>query len=112
MITLAHNDGRKHTIWQVIDGVQKEAMETIPGIRRFQIKEMGSDVMASSLAPVSLIAYGKDTDQLSMIGEKVAEIAKNTPGMYQVATSWALDKPSYKIEVNPEKAQALGLTPE
>ena len=128
MITLSDKDDRKPTlwdkitrnknltgkrdIWQVVDGVQKEAMATIPGIRRFQIKEMGSDVMASSLSPVSLIAYGKDTDQLSMIGEKVAEIAKNTPGMYQVATSWSLDKPSYKIDVNPEKAQALGLTPE
>jgi len=36
----------------VLDAVQKEAMETIPGIRRLQIKEMGSDVMASSQAPV------------------------------------------------------------
>jgi HAE1 family hydrophobic/amphiphilic exporter-1 len=73
---------------------------------------MGSDVMASSLAPVSLIVYGKDTDQLALIGNKVAEIARNTPGMYQVATSWSLDKPSYRIDVIPERAQALGLTPE
>ena len=112
MITLSDKDERKNDIWKVIDSVHHEAMATIPGIRRFQIKEMGSDVMASSLAPVSLIVYGKDTDQLAMIGEKVADIARKTPGMYQVATSWSLDKPSYKIEVNPERAQALGLTPE
>lgn len=113
MITLSDKDARKHDdIWKIIDSVQKEATSTIPGIRRFQIKEMGSDVMASSLAPVSLIVYGKDMDQLSLIGNKVAEIAKNTPGMYQVATSWSLDKPSYKIDVIPERAQALGLTPE
>jgi HAE1 family hydrophobic/amphiphilic exporter-1 len=113
MITLSDKDERKkQDIWQVIDSVQKEALATVPGIRRFQIKEMGSDVMASSLAPVSLIVFGKDLDQLSMIGEKVADIAKSTPGMYQVGTSWSLDKPSYKIEVNPERAQALGLTPE
>ncbi|HEY3298138.1 MAG TPA: efflux RND transporter permease subunit, partial [Armatimonadota bacterium] len=42
----------------------------------------------------------------------VEEIAKNTPGMYQVATSWSMDKPSYKIDVIPERAQALDLTPE
>ena len=112
MITFSDKDDRKNDIWKIIDGVQKEAMATIPGIRRFQIKEMGSDVMASSLAPVSLIVYGKDTDQLALIGNQVAEIAKNTPGMYQVATSWALDKPSYRIDVIPEKAQALGLAPE
>src|SRR4030042_1056058 len=66
----------RRDIWQVIDGIQKEAMETIPGIRRFQIKEMGSDVMASSLAPVSLIVYGKDMEQLAMIGNKDAELAR------------------------------------
>ncbi|MHB1001123.1 MAG: efflux RND transporter permease subunit [Armatimonadota bacterium] len=112
MITLSDKTDRKRDMWQIIDGVQKEAVETIPGIRRFQIKEMGADVMASSLAPVALIVYGKDLDQVSMIGKKVEEIAKNTPGMYQVATSWSLDKPSYKIDVNPERAQELGLTPE
>lgn len=112
MITLSDKDERKKDIWQIIDGVQQEAMQTIPGIRRFQIKEMGSDVMASSLAPVSLIVYGKDTDQLAMIGEKVADIARGTKGMHQVATSWSLDQPSYKIEVNPARAQEVGLTPE
>ncbi len=112
MITLSDKDERKRNIWQIIDGVQAEALATIPGIRRFQIKEMGSDVMASSLAPVALIVYGKDLDQLAKIGDKVAKIAKNTPGMHQVATSWSLDQPSYKIEVNPQRAQELGLTPE
>jgi len=109
---LGHKTTNKRDIWEVIDGVQKEALATIPGIRRFQIKEMGSDVMASSLAPVSLIVFGKDTDQLATIGNKVADIAKATPGMYQVATSWSLDKPSYKIDVIPERAQALNLSPE
>jgi HAE1 family hydrophobic/amphiphilic exporter-1 len=112
MITFSDKDERKNDIWKVMDSVQKEATLSIPGIRRLQIKEMGSDVMASSLAPVSLIVYGKDTDQLALIGNKVAEIARNTPGMYQVATSWSLDKPSYRIDVIPERAQALGLTPE
>lgn len=112
MITLSDKDSRKRDMWQIIDGVQKEALETIPGIRRLQIKEMGSDVMASSLAPVSLIVYGKDLDQIAMIGKKVEEIAKSTPGLYQVASSWEMDKPTYNINIIPEKAQALGLTPE
>lgn len=112
MITLTDKDERKKDMWQIIDGVQKDAMATIPGIRRLQIKEMGSDVMASSLAPVSLIVFGKDLKQLSMMGTAVEDIAKNTPGMYQTATSWSMDKPSVNIDVNPQRAQEMGLSPE
>ena len=55
MITLSDKDTRIKTVWQVIDAIQKEAMATIPNIRRLQIKEMGSDVMASSEAPVTIL---------------------------------------------------------
>ena len=112
MITFSDKDERRRDIWQVMDAVQKEATSTIPGIRRLQIKEMGSDVMASSLAPVSVLAYGKDLNVLDKIGEQVNEIASKTPGMYQSATSWDMMQPSYKIDVIPERAQALGLSPE
>ena len=112
MITFSDKDERERDVWKIIDGIQKEALETIPGIRRFQIKEMGSDVMASSLAPVALLVYGKDFDQLAKIGDEVLDIAKGTKGMFQAATSWSLDKPTYKIEVIPQRAQELGLTPE
>lgn len=112
MLTFSDKDKRTRDIWQIMDAVQEEATSTIPGIRRLQIKEMGSDVMASSLAPVSLLVYGKDMNILNHIGQQVLEIAKETPGMYQPATSWDMAKPSYNIQVIPERAQALGLTPE
>jgi HAE1 family hydrophobic/amphiphilic exporter-1 len=54
MLTFSDKDTRKRTIWEVIDAVQREALATIPGIRRLQIKEMGSDVMATAAAPVHL----------------------------------------------------------
>jgi HAE1 family hydrophobic/amphiphilic exporter-1 len=81
-------------------------------VRRLQIKEMGSDVMASSLAPVSVLVYGKDMNVLNRIGQDVLNVAKETKGMYQPATSWDMAQPSYKIDVIPERAQALGLSPE
>lgn len=112
MITLSDKDERKRDIWQLIDSVYREATSTIPGIRRLQIKEMGSDVMATSLAPVSVLVYGKDPHILNQLGQQVLEVAKHTRGMYQPATSWDLEKPTYKIDVIPERAQALGLTPE
>ena len=50
MLTFTDKEKRKRDIWQVMDGLVAEAKATIPGIRRFQIKEMGSDVMASAQA--------------------------------------------------------------
>jgi HAE1 family hydrophobic/amphiphilic exporter-1 len=60
MLTLSDKDERKRDIWKVIDGAREEALKTIPGIRRIQIKEMGSDVMASSAAPVQILVTGPD----------------------------------------------------
>jgi HAE1 family hydrophobic/amphiphilic exporter-1 len=111
MLTLSDKEERKRTIWEVIDGVQQEALATIPGIRRLQIKEMGSDVMASSLAPVSVIVYGKDLELLDQLGQQVAKIAEECD-IRQVATSWTMSKPSWEIRIDPRRAQEVGLTPE
>ncbi|MGI6295635.1 MAG: efflux RND transporter permease subunit [Armatimonadota bacterium] len=111
MMTFSDKDKRKRDIWTIMDAVQREATQTIPGIRRLQIKEMGSDVMANSLAPVSVLIYGKDMHVLNSIGQQVLDIAKETKGMYQASSSWDMMQPSYKIDVIPERAQAMGLSP-
>ena len=111
MITLSDKDDRGRTVWQVVDDVQKEALRTIPNIRRLQIKEMGSDVMASSEAPVTILVSGQDLNVLSKLSEQVADIARHTPGAYQVSTSWAMEKPSYVLNVDPRRAAEIGLTP-
>lgn len=111
MITLSDKDDRKKTVWQVIDAIQKEALATIPNIRRLQIKGMGSDVMASSQAPVTILVKGPNLKILSQIAQQVASIAKHTRGAYQVATSWAVEKPSYTLKINAPLAAQIGLTP-
>lgn len=111
MITLSDKDERKKTIWDVMDSIQKESTETIPGIRRLQIKEMGSDVMASSQAPISILVTGPEMNILSNLAEQTADIGRQTFGMHQVATDWALKKPDWEIKVDPRRAQEIGLTP-
>ena len=111
MITLSDKDTRGRTVWQVIDDVQKEALTTIPNIRRLQMKEMGSDVMASSEAPVTILVSGPDLNVLSKLAGQVADVARQTPGAYQVSTSWAVEKPSYRLNVDPRRAADVGLTP-
>jgi len=111
MITLSDKDQRSHSVWQVIDAVQAEALKTIPNIRRLQIKEMGADVMASSEAPVTILVSGPDLNVLSKLAGQVVDVARQTPGAYQVSTSWAVEKPSYTLSVDPRRAAEVGLTP-
>jgi hydrophobic/amphiphilic exporter-1 (mainly G- bacteria), HAE1 family len=112
MITLSDKDARKKNIWQIIDAIQQEAMAKIPGIRRFQIKEMGSDVMASSQAPISILVTGPDNKILTSLAEQTADIARKTFGMHQVFTDWTLNKPDWEIKIDPRRALQIGLTPQ
>jgi HAE1 family hydrophobic/amphiphilic exporter-1 len=112
MLTFSDKDTRERTIWQISDAIQKEALATIPGIRRLQIKEMGADVMATAAAPVHLIAYGPDLKVLDLIGRQLQSVAERTPGVYQPATTWTLGLPDYEIRVDPARAQEVGLSPE
>jgi HAE1 family hydrophobic/amphiphilic exporter-1 len=111
MITLSDMSDRKRDIWKVIDGVRDEALAEIPGIRRLQIKEMGSDVMATSQAPIALIVYGPDLQVLDQMGQAVAKIAEEQ-GVHQVATDWSMGVPTYQIHVDEARAQQLGLSPD
>src|SRR5439155_23216986 len=97
MLTFSDKDSRKRSIWDVIDNVQKEAMATIPGIRRLQIKEMGSDVMATAAAPIHLVLFGPDLNVLNQLGQKTLEIAEKTHGMVQSATTWTMGVPDYEV---------------
>ena len=110
MVTLVDSSKRKRDIWRVIDGVQDEALRTIPGIRRLAIKEMGADVMASSAAPIQVIFFGPDLDKLSEMGEQARRLAEAIPGFYQVTTSWAQSLPQLQVEVDRARAQEIGLT--
>jgi hydrophobic/amphiphilic exporter-1 (mainly G- bacteria), HAE1 family len=112
MLTFSDKDSRRRTLFEIIDAIQKEALATIPGIRRFQIKEMGSDVMATSAAPIHILAYGPDLATLDLIGQQLLTVAQKTPGLYQSATTWTMAKPKYEIKVDPVRAQNLGLSPE
>lgn len=111
MLTLSDKDRRKRTIFDVIDGVQKEALATIPGIRRFQIKEMGSDVMATAAAPIHVNVYGPDLERLDEIGRKVLAAAEKMPEMFQSSTTWAMGVPSYRLKVDRDRAAEVGLSP-
>lgn len=112
MLTFSDKDARQRTIFDVMDAVQKEALATIPGLRRLQIKEMGSDVMATAAAPIHVNIYGPDLAELDRLGREVLGVAEKMPELYQPARTWALGVPDYRIEVDLPRAQEIGLTPD
>lgn len=112
MLTFSDKDTRKRTIFDVMDAIHKEAYETIPGLRRIQIKEMGSDVMATAAAPIHVNIYGPDLRELDRLGREVEAVAWKMPELFQPSRTWTLGVPDYRIEVDPTKAQQIGLSPE
>lgn len=112
MLTFSDKSARRRTIFDLMDRIQKEALATIPAIRRFQIKEMGSDVMATAAAPIHVNIYGPDLATLDHLGKGVLSVGKKMPELAQPATSWSLGLPDYQIKVDPQKAQEVGLSPQ
>jgi HAE1 family hydrophobic/amphiphilic exporter-1 len=112
MLTFSDKDARKRTIFTVMDEIQKEALQTIPGIRKLQIKEMGSDVMATAAAPIHVNIYGPDLKELDRLGNEVLAVAQRMPELYQPGKTWTMGVPDYRIQVNLQRAQELGLSPD
>jgi HAE1 family hydrophobic/amphiphilic exporter-1 len=110
MLTFSDKDARRATIFQLMDSIQREALARVPGIRRFQIKEMGSDVMATAEAPVHVNVYGPDLAELDHIGSQVLQAAQKMPELAQPGRTWALGLPDYRIQVNLQRAQQVGLS--
>jgi HAE1 family hydrophobic/amphiphilic exporter-1 len=112
MLTFSDKDTRERSIFQIMDGIRAEALATIPGIRRLQIKEMGSDVMATAAAPIHVNIYGPDLHELDRLGREVLGVARKMRELFLPATTWTMGLPEYQIRVDPQRAQEVGLSPD
>lgn len=112
MLTFSDKSARPRSIFQVMDAIHDEAFATIPGLRRLQIKEMGSDVMATAAAPIHVNIYGPDLFVLDRLGRQVEAAAQRMPEMFQPSRTWAMGDNEYRIKVDAQRAQEVGLSPE
>lgn len=96
-------------IWTILDTVQNEAIETIPGIRSLWLMEMGATPVNNARAPVEVTFKGDNLETLAKIGDRALEIAKRAPGVVQPFISWSLTMPQYHLEIDRRRAQELGL---
>ncbi|MCX7969549.1 MAG: efflux RND transporter permease subunit [Armatimonadetes bacterium] len=115
MLTFTEKERRNRSIWEIIDAIHREAMRTIPSIRRLQIKEMGVDVMATAAAPIHLIIAGDDFEVLHQLGKQLLEICKTDPLLkehfFQPSLTWTLNPNAYELKFDLPKLRELGLTP-
>lgn len=112
MLTFSDKESRKRTIFQVIDGIHREVLRNVPGIRRFQIKEMGSDVMATAAAPIHVYVYGPDLNELDRLGSEVLAVGEKMPELFQPGRTWSMGVPDARIDVDLQRAQEVGLSPD
>jgi HAE1 family hydrophobic/amphiphilic exporter-1 len=111
-ITFKPKEARARTIWQIMDQVYAQASRTIPGLRRIALKEMGSDVMSTTAAPVELVVYGPNQDEIHRLAEQVASVARGVPGLVQVSTSSSDKQPEVQVSADRTRASQIGLTPD
>ncbi len=96
-------------IWQIMDAVQQEVKETVPGVRSIWLMEMGATPVNTARAPVEAIIRGDDLGIVAKLGEQALEVAERTPGVVQPFTSWSMTMPQYHLEIDRARAQELGL---
>jgi multidrug efflux pump subunit AcrB len=109
-IELLPKQQRKRDLWQVAKSVRQQ----LPEFRRLSLKEMGSDLMASSMPPVELIVVGPQRRRLEWLGWQMLREAP--VGLEQPSLSDSLDRwdgqPSLSLYgfVSPGGASAMELT--
>jgi HAE1 family hydrophobic/amphiphilic exporter-1 len=96
-------------IWQIMDAVQQEVTETVPGIRSFWLMEMGATPVNTARAPIEAVIKGPDLATVARIGEEGKKVAERTPGVVQPFTSWSLSMPQYHLVIDRVRAKELGL---
>ncbi|NET00946.1 MAG: efflux RND transporter permease subunit [Sphaerospermopsis sp. SIO1G1] len=109
IVTLKPLGERQRDIWQIMDDVENQAQQTIPGLRRISMKEMGVDVMATSAAPIQIAVYGEELETLHDLAQQVLKIAANNPDIVMTHTSSSFTQPEYQLKLDRRRAQELGL---
>lgn len=116
-VTTSDKGERDRTLWQIADAVYVEANLSIPNLRQLSIREMGSDVMATSMAPVQLVIKGPELSRLAYLAEQTRELAYRTEslahpvrGLSQPATSWSLESGARTLEPDLRALSAIGLS--
>lgn len=86
----------------------REDTKSISGCVINALKSAGP---GSNDKPLIISVRGENLGELQKISGKVEKILKSTPNVVDVKSSYESSKPELRIEINREKANALGINP-
>ncbi|MDB4500689.1 efflux RND transporter permease subunit [Akkermansiaceae bacterium] len=90
------------------------AMQNIPGTFSAMSSPLGDRIghmLSGVAAKVAIKITGPDLDKISEIGKEVALLAREIPGLEEARPEAQSAIPQLRIEPNPERLLAYGLTP-
>ena len=91
-----------------------QTMKNIPGTFSAMSSPLGDRIghmLSGVSAKVAIKIYGPDLDTLSDLGNKVAQIAREIPGLEQARPEPQAAIPQLRIEPDHERLLAYGMTP-
>lgn len=106
-IKLVDKNERSFSSEKFAQTIQKELQENIEGakITTSQVDIMGN----TSEAPIQLVIYGENTDQILKYADTVLAKVKTVPGTSSQKISIENNKPEVSVKVDKQKMMALGL---
>ncbi|MDD5645060.1 MAG: efflux RND transporter permease subunit, partial [bacterium] len=102
---------RKRNIWE-IGQVVRERVEKIGGIIKLNIElgnPMSKLITGTGGKSVQIEVIGNSFEKTGEIGDKIADAMQNVEGAVDISISRELNRPEIDIEIDREKAAALGL---
>lgn len=87
----------------------KERIVEIPGIRTVTGNDVGSSLLGFGGLPINIEIYGYDREIAKNLASRIKEMVENIDGTVDVQTSLSESSPELHIDIDRDKAYALGL---
>lgn len=87
----------------------KERLVEIPGIRIITDNNIGSSLLGFGGLPINIEIYGYDREIAKNLADKIKNMVENIEGAVDVQTSISEPSPELHIDIDRDKAYALGL---
>jgi multidrug efflux pump len=102
---------RERSIFDITKELQPRMFAGIPGVMAFPITPAAFGVNFLG-KPVSVMVLTTDSfESLAAMMEKLVKRVSETPGMQNVEADLKLNKPQLRVEINRDKAAAMGVSP-
>jgi hydrophobe/amphiphile efflux-1 (HAE1) family protein len=98
---------RVHTTDEVKHAIRLKLAEVLDKTVIFSINDSGGP--GGGEKPFSLLLFGRETKQLSLLAEELIEKFRLIPGLVDINTNYRSGKPELQIDIDPVKAKQFGI---